>query len=84
MMNLSVSCSLCGMNFELTDPLIKERLKRHGEFHEHCKIQKRNTAEGTVEWKGVSDEVSSHLRHDLKLNYQGLICKDCGVVLERR
>ena len=65
MMKHSVSCSLCEQAFDLTDPLIKERLKRHSEFHEHCKIQKRNTTEGTVEWKGVSDEVSSHLRHDL-------------------
>jgi transcription elongation factor Elf1 len=83
-MKLCVNCSLCGQEFDLADPLIKERLKRHSEFHEHCKIQKRNTAEGTVEWKGVSDEITSHLRHDLKMNYGDLICKDCGVVLERR
>lgn len=50
-MKLCVSCSLCGIEFDLSDQLIKERQKRHSEFHEHCKIQKRNTAEGTVVWK---------------------------------
>lgn len=39
------------MEFDEADPLIKIRKERHEEFHSHCKIQKRNTTEGTVEWK---------------------------------
>jgi len=39
------------MEFDVADPLIEIRKARHQEFHSHCKIQKRNTTEGTVEWK---------------------------------
>ena len=33
------------------DDIIDARKKRHEEFHLHCKLQKRNTAEGIVVWE---------------------------------
>jgi len=48
-----IQCSLCDMMFEEIDPLFHERKRRHEEWHSHCKIQKRNTTEGTVFWRSI-------------------------------
>ena len=45
-------CSLCTMEFKIDD-LINERKKRHEEWHSNCKLQKRNTTEGSVRWEVV-------------------------------
>lgn len=43
-------CSLCGMPFKDSDPLINERKRVHERFHFNCKAEKRNTTEGEVKW----------------------------------
>ena len=50
--NRKWKCSLCTIEFA-DDDLINERKKRHEEWHTNCKLQKRNTTEGVVEWKKV-------------------------------
>jgi hypothetical protein len=48
--NIQLKCNLCGMEFHASDDLFDERKTRHEEWHKHCKVQKRNTTEGKVEW----------------------------------
>jgi len=47
-------CNLCGMEFpnksEGGQPTIEYRKGIHEGWHQHCKVQKRNTTEGKVEW----------------------------------
>ena len=45
-----IECSLCGIQF---NDDIENRKKVHERFHKHCKIEKRNTVEGRVEWNEV-------------------------------
>ena len=44
-------CSLCQMHFVASDDLLIARLKRHTEFHEKARIQKRNTTQGTPSYE---------------------------------
>jgi|LWDU01.1.fsa_nt_gi hypothetical protein len=41
------TCSLCGICF--TDDFEIRKLV-HERFHKYCKLEKRNTVEGIVEW----------------------------------
>lgn len=41
-----MKCSLCGMELGLMI-----QMKVHERWHKHCKIEKRNTTEGVVEWE---------------------------------
>jgi hypothetical protein len=45
-MSKIIKCSLCDMEFDLSDPDYKKREIRHVAWHEKAMIQKRNTTQG--------------------------------------
>lgn len=53
---LRVICSLCGMAFDGADPLIKERMRRHQEWHNPGLSYGRNAITGRVEWLAADGE----------------------------
>lgn len=42
-----IECNLCGIQFHND---IVNRKKVHERWHTNCKIEKRNTTEGKVQW----------------------------------
>ena len=46
-----IECNLCGMQFNEKRIKIMEIIKQtHERWHTNCKIEKRNTTEGKVQW----------------------------------
>ena len=45
-----IECSLCGQEFNISDPLINERKKRHEERHDGKIYKFQNIIRGNVIW----------------------------------
>lgn len=51
MVEKMIECNLCGMQFNGKTIFQLDAIKRiHERWHTNCKIEKRNTVEGKVEW----------------------------------
>jgi len=52
-----IACMLCGIEFDESDILIKERKRIHQRFHTNCRKEKRNSIEGQVKWEKIKCQV---------------------------
>lgn len=77
-----INCNLCDAGFMSPDSLLKERLRRHEDFHLPKAIS-RNVNIGYVRWDCDDNDLLYHARkHEVVLRAKMLVCKTCSLILE--